>query len=362
MAFPGPAHAASPETHHLQTFVTRVEQRVQAYLDARPDKAEQLDHLRHVADRTRWLYYTELQRTAQGVSVRISEHEDSLIEACVYSHDIGKWLPRPELKKLLPETEAGYAAVFQRLGFTSYQQELFQLGVGRRLALEQDGYTTEYDSAHHLVSIYMLTQDPDLGFQQLAQADQQRLTLMIVGHQFGGYFKEQLFNLSMHDIAVTTGMLVEVARPERLLGDTLACAFHDADISDLLFVGSLERRPYREDILHTGGLIKILMINFTNLILSIPGAPAHLEGCLRSCQFTVNTACEEFMTLTAQEHGAAWRKHARRFLTVLRDRAVAEKFSSVLLDKAWPAAERLQAVRVLTYMQARSFLKMPDED
>lgn len=356
------ASADATPTAELKAFVARVEQRVQDYLAPRPDKIEQTDHLRHVADRTRWLYYSELQHDAHGISVRIQEHEDYLIEACVYSHDIGKWIPREELRALVPDDPTALAAIFSKLRFTPNQSGLFELGVRRRLALPQDGYVTEYDSAHHLVSAYLLMTDPAYGFDQVDSADQDRLISMIVGHQFGSYFKEQLFSLSMTDDEVTTGMLVEVARPERMVGDTLACSFHDADISDLLFVGSLERRPNREDIFHTGGLVKILMINFTNLIMGVSHAPDTLEGCLRSCQFTVTTACEEFMTETAIEHGVIWRKHARRFLATFREKSAAEKFNGVLLDDPRPVAERLQAVRVLTYMQARSFLKAPDED
>jgi hypothetical protein len=354
--------ASTDATSTLKAFVARVEQRVQDYLDPRPDKIEQTDHLRHVADRTRWLYYSELQRQAHGLSVRIAEHEDYLIEACVYSHDIGKWIPRDDLQALIPNDPAALAVLFDKLKFTPNQSGLFELGVRRRLALPQDGYVTEYDSAHHLVSAYLLMTDSAYGFNQLTPADQERLISMILGHQFGSYFKEQLFGLSMTDDEVTTGILVEVARPERMLGDVLACSFHDADISDLLFVGSLERRPNREDIFHTGGLVKILLINFTNLIMGVSHAPDTLEGCLRSCQFTVTTACEEFMTETAIGHGVAWRKHARRFLASFREKSIAEKFNAILLDDSHPTPERLQTVRVLTYLQARNFLKAPDED
>lgn len=354
--------ASADATTELKAFVARVEQRVQDYLAPRADKIEQSDHLRHVADRTRWLYYSELQLDANGRSVRIQEHEDFLIEACVYSHDIGKWIPRADLQALVPEEATALAAIFAKLRFTPNQSGLFELGVRRRLALAQDGYATEYDSAHHLVSAYLLMTDPSYGFSQLASSDQDRLISMIVGHQFGSYFKEQLFSLSINDDEVTTGMLVEVARPERMVGDTLACSFHDADISDLLFVGSLEPRPNREDIFHTGGLVKILLINFTNLIMGVSHAADTLEGCLRSCQFTVTTACEEFMTRTAIEHGVIWRKHARRFLATFREKSTADKFNGVLLEDPRPLSERLQAVRVLTYMQARRFLKAPDED
>src|SRR6266852_2163771 len=86
----------------LHMLVETIEQRVRQYLLARTDNEEQTDHLRHVADRTRWLYYSELQRASPGAMVRITEHEDALIEACVFSHDIGKWIPRDELRALAP--------------------------------------------------------------------------------------------------------------------------------------------------------------------------------------------------------------------------------------------------------------------
>ncbi len=351
-----------PGAVQLKAFVLRLENRVREYLQPRTDRVEQLDHLRHVADRTRWVYYSELQRARPGASVRIPAHEDALIQACVFSHDIGKWIPREELKVLIPEPIADLRPVFNELKFTTYQSELFLLGVRRRFALEQDGYVPEYDSAHHLVSAFLLVTDPNLGFHQLALADQERLINMIIGHQFGSYFKEQLLALSIHDDEVTTGMLVDVARPDRLLGDTLASAFHDADIADLLMVGSLEPRPNREDIFHTGGLVKILMINFTNLIYGSPRAPRNLSECLRSCQFTVTTACAEFITPTAVEHGQKWRKQARNFLTHLREKSVMRKFNDPLMARDRPPQERLQAVRMQTYLQARSFLKSPDED
>ncbi len=353
---PAPVDEATAE---LKALVARVEARVQRYLGARADQAEQRDHLRHVADRTRWLYYSELQNQTPGASVRVAEHEDELIEACVISHDIGKWVPREDLSAVLP---ADPAAFFHELHFTADQSELFLLGVHRRLALEKDGYVPEYDSAHHLVSAYLLIADPGFEVHRLTPDDQERLIRMIVGHQFGSYFKEQLLNLSLHDDAVTTGMLVEAARPDRVVGDLLASAFHDADISDLLFVGSLERRPNREDLFHIGGLVKILMINFTNLLFHAPRAPATVAACLRSCQFTVTSVCEEFLTQTAIEHGVKWRREARRFLDLLREKSVEAKFEGVLFDEARPVSERLQALRMLAYVQAREFLRTPEEE
>jgi hypothetical protein len=345
----------------LQGFVARLAERVRLYLELRPDDEEQTDHLRHVADRTRWLYYSELQRHNPGASVRISEHEDALIQACVLSHDIGKWIPRSDLRSLVPGNPQALGQVFKQLKFTVHQNELFLLGVNRRFALAQDGYTPEYDSVHHLVSAFLLATDEALGFQRLDPADQDRLITMVVGHQFGGYFKEGLFNLSLRDNAVNTGMLMEVSRPDRLQGDLLACAFHDADISDLLFIGSLERRPNREDIYHTGGLVKILMINLTNRIYGVATAPPDLEGCLKSCQSTVHSACKEFITPTAVEHGYQWRREALRFLVVLREKAGYDKLNTALLDDTRANSDRLAAVRSLARLQARDFLTRAEE-
>lgn len=347
----------------LRAFVGRVEQRVHRYLEPRSDNEEQTDHLRHVADRTRWLYYGELQRNNPGASVRISEHEDALIQACVFSHDIGKWIPRPELHVLMSPDPETLQRIFSELRFSSHQSELFQLGVRKRFALPQDGYTPEYDSAHHLVSAYMLATDEPLGFHHLTQTNQTQLITMIVGHQFGSYFKESLLNLSLRaGSEVTTGMLMDVSRPDRMEGDPLACAFHDADISDLLFVGSLERRPNREDIYHIGGLVKILMINVTNRINGVPNAPADLEGCLRSCQATVQSACKEFITEMAVEHGYQWRREALRFLGLLREKTVFDKINAALLDGGRPSQDRLRAVRSLVRLQARDFLTRAEEE
>ncbi len=354
---PVPVDQAQRDSYRqLQTFVARISERVRLYLRQRPDDEEQTDHLRHVADRTRWLYYSELQRANPGASVRISEHEDALIQACVLSHDVGKWIPRSDLRALVPSEMEVLNRTFARLKFTPHQNELFLLGVGRRFALPNDGYTPEYDSVHHLVSAYLLATDEALGFQKLDPADQDHLILMIVGHQFGGYFKESLLNISLHDGGVTTGMLMEVSRPDRLQGDQLACAFHDADISDLLFIGSLERRPNREDIYHTGGLVKILMINFTNLIYGVPSAPADLEGCIKSCQGTVHNACKEFITPTAVEHGHQWRREALRFLSQLREKPGYDKLNAALMDSDRDEQVRLEAVRSLARLQAREFL------
>jgi hypothetical protein len=360
-ALGAPPFPASPDTNlAFRAFLTRLEQRVRSYLAARSDRAEQTDHLRHVADRARWIYYSELQRQAPAISVSISYHEHDLIEACTLAHDIGKWVPRDDLRVLIPPEASGLDPLFTKLRFTDNQRDLFLLGVRRRLALEKDGYVPEYDSAHHLVSAFMLATDLDLGFQQIEPADQDHLIDMIVGHQFGSYFKESLLNLRLNDNEVTTGMLVDVARPDKISGDILACAFHDADISDLLFVGSLERRPNREEIIHAGGLMKILMINFTNLVYSAPQAPQTYRECLRSCQSTVANVAKEFLTITAIEHSHRWRKQAHRFLALLREKATADKFSAVLEDTGRSAQDRLATLRVLTHMYARDFLMSAD--
>jgi hypothetical protein len=351
--------SAAPE---LNALVETIERRVRQYLGPRSDNEEQTDHLRHVADRTRWLYYSELQRANPGASVRISKHEDALIQACVLSHDIGKWIPRDELRALMPNDLGQLAPAFAELKFSTNQSGLFLLALRRRFGLTQDGYTPEYDSAHHLVSAFLLANDESLGFHRIDPADQARLITMIVGHQFGSYFKESLLNISLRDGSeVTTGMLMDVSRPDRVLGDLLASSFHDADISDLLFIGSLERRPNREDIFHPGGLVKILMINFTLCINQVPQAPAELEGCLRSCQATVHSACKEFITQTAADHGFRWRREAKRFLTLLRERPVYDRLNGALLDHNISGADRLMTVRSLTRLQARDFLTRPED-
>jgi hypothetical protein len=341
----------------LAGFVRRLEGRVQQYLSPRPDNMEQADHLSHVADRTRWLYFSELQRQNPGLGVSISRHDNALIDACALSHDIGKWIPRQELQMLMPVAQDETDPVFKELRFTPYQAELFLLATKRRFGMEKDGYSPEYDAAHHLVSAYILIKDDLLGFHLLKADDQKRLIDMIVGHQFGSYFKESLLLLSLYDAEVTTGMLVDAARPDRVMGDTLACAFHDADISDLLFVGSLERRPNREDIFHTGGLVKILMINYNYVLLEVRNGPRDLGDSLRSCQNTVNNACREFLTPTAIEQGYAWRKQANRFLGHLRSRDAFTRLNNTLLDTTRPPIDRLGTMRLLTQQEARQFLK-----
>jgi hypothetical protein len=360
--FPGEV-PDSPRSAALRDLVERVSQRARAYLEPRSDAEEQADHLRHVADRTRWIYYSELQRANPGLSVRVSEHEDALIEACAFSHDIGKWIPRDDLRRLVPEDRDELLRRLAELELSRNQCDLFELAVRRRFDLAQDGYTPEYDSAHHLVSAFILAADPALNLQCLDRDDRVHLLRAIVGHQFGSYFKESLLNLSLLGRSeITTGMLMDVSRPERLLGDLLGSSFHDADISDLLFIGSLERRPNREDIFHTGGLVKILMINFTNRIFRVPSAPADVAGCVRSCLGTVNSACKEFLTQTAVDHSYQWRRLARRFLAMFQEKGVEAGINAALGDEARPAPDRLTAVRSLTRLQAREFLNRSDEN
>ncbi|MEP7355937.1 MAG: hypothetical protein ABI847_01695, partial [Anaerolineales bacterium] len=276
-------------------------------------------------------------------------------QACVFSHDIGKWIPRDDLRALVPPDPEALRPYLSDLTFSSHQSSLFLLALRRRFELPQDGYTPEYDSAHHLVSAFLLARDETLGLSELDPADQARLIKMIIGHQFGSYFKESLLHVSGAS-EVTTGMLRDVSRPDILADDPLACAFHDADISDLLFIGSLEPRPNREDVFHAGGLVKILMINFANRINRVPQAPADLEGCLRSCQSTVRNACNEFMTQTAIDHGFEWRREASRFLDMFREKTLYDQINGALVDEHAGGAERLTMVRSLIRLQARNFL------
>ena len=90
------AHRVPPlaPLQSLQALVAAIAERARRYLQLRTDNEEQTDHLRHVADRTRWLYDSELRRADPAAGVGITEHDDALIQACVFSHDIGKWIPR----------------------------------------------------------------------------------------------------------------------------------------------------------------------------------------------------------------------------------------------------------------------------
>jgi hypothetical protein len=107
--------------------------------------------------------------------------------------------------------------------------------------------------------------------------------------------------------------------------------------------------------------VKILMINYTNCIYQVPSGPKDLESCLRSCQATVHSACKEFITQTAADHGYHWRREAKRFLGLLRERPVYDRLNEALLNHHSPAADRLTTVRSLTRLQARDFLTRPDE-
>ena len=130
-----------------------------------------------------------------------------------------------------------------------------------------------------------------------------------------------------------------------------------ADISDLLFVGSLENLDEGEEKFHSGGLVKILMINFTNLLYEAPQAPSTLEACLLSCQTTVNNACKEFLTPTAIECGHTWREQARRFLSFLGAASATAEINAALTRRGKSPAERLAAVRAVVYSYGKNFLK-----
>ena len=353
----GAAPAPRSETAARDTLLASLKAKIEHYLEPRHDSLEQEDHLRHIAARARWLYANEQQRASPNAESVLSARENDLIEACVLSHDMGKWIPRDELQALYPEDQARLEPVFHELNFSPNQTKLFLLGVRRRFNLPKDGYTPEYDAAHHLVSAYILVTDPALGFHALPAEDQAQLVRMVIGHQFGSYFKGSLLNLSLHDPEVTTGMLVDSARSDRLAGDLLSSVFHDADISDLLFVGSIENLEDGHEEFHSGGLVKILMINFTNFIHEAPQAPATLEECLESCQSTVNHACKEFLTPTAVECGRVWREEARGFLDYLQADTVKEAISAVLADPAGSVRERLNRVRALLYAYAQNYLK-----
>ena len=345
------------KTAALDAFLASLKAKISHYLEPRHDRLEQEDHLRHIAARARWLYATEQQRATPNVESVLTTHDTDLIQACVFSHDMGKWIPRDELHGLFNDDHAKLEPVFRELNFSPDQTELFLLGIRRRFNLPKDGYTPEYDAAHHLVSAYILVTDPALGFHNLAAEDQAQLLRMIIGHQFGSYFKGSLLNLSLHDLEVTTGMLVDSARSDRLTGDLLCSFFHDADISDMLSVGSLENLADGREEFHSGGLVKILMINFTNLIHQAPHAPTTLEACLESCRSTVNHACTEFLTPTAVECGRVWREEARGFLEYLQSDVVKGAVNATLADQAGAARERIGRVRALVYSYALNYLK-----
>lgn len=341
----------------LAALVARLQARVQTYLRPRADGAEQTDHLRHVAERARWVYLSEAQRLTPNAMPGLTQRESLLLDACALSHDIGKWIPREDLRALLPKTSGSIITLLRELQFLPNQSDLFLLGIRRRLNLPRDGYSPEYDAAHHLVSAFLLIADSELNLHALSLKDQDWLIMAVIGHQFGSYYKERLLQLSLRDREITTGMLVDISRPELLRGDRLASAFHDADIADLLYVGSLDHNPESgEATLRAGGLLKILLINLSTLALDAPGAPRTFEECLRSCWSTVNNVGKEFLTQTAVDNGYKWRKQATQFLNELQEPENANAFEALIQETARPAAERVTALRQLTYQRAREFL------
>ncbi len=338
-------------------FLASLKTKIAHYLLPRQDILEQRDHLSHVAARARWLYANERQQASPEAISALSPRDYDLLEACVLSHDMGKWIPRDELRTLFSKGHAQLDSIFRELNLSPNQTELFLLGIRRRFNLPTDGYTPEYDAAHHLVSAFILVTDPDLGFHALAAEDQAQLVRMVIGHQFGSYFKGSLLNLSLHDPEVTTGMLVDTARSDRLEGDLLSSVFHDADISDLLSVGTLENLDDGQEKFHSGGLVKILMLNFINLLYEAPQAPTTPRECLQSCQSTVNHACREFLTSTAVECGHIWREEARGFLDYLEGAAAQGAISAALTDPTGSVRERLARVRALVYGYAQDYLR-----
>ncbi|HRF49652.1 MAG TPA: hypothetical protein PLC98_18630 [Anaerolineales bacterium] len=349
----------------LLGFVEAVQARANAYLSVRPDQYEQLDHLRHVSNRAHWLFYNELVRaTVPGAPVMMSRRDSLLLDACTFSHDLGKWIPRDDLATLLPvavtPTQARLAfgeRAKTLLGLSDYEIDLLWLGLRRRLDPEVDAYSAVYDAAHHLVSAYIITADPALGFSALSRDDQTEVLTTVIGHQFGAYYKRTLFELSLNDPEITPGLLVDISRPDRIVGLRLAASFHDADINDMLYVGSLERRPYREDLLHAGGLIKIFLINLTLLVNNVPNGPRDLYDCVRSCSGTVQSVISEFLTPTARSEGQAMRARATEFLDMLSEVDTATGYTRLIQDTTRPPSERLKALRTLTHSKAREFLR-----
>lgn len=356
MLSPLSPNLSEPEAK-LAALVARLQARVQTYLRPRADGAEQTDHLRHVAERARWVYLSEAQRLTPNAMPGLTQRESLLLDACALSHDIGKWIPREDLRALLPKTSGSIITILRELQFLPNQSDLFLLGIRRRLNLPRDGYSPEYDAAHHLVSAYLLIADPEINLHDLSLKDQDWLIMAVIGHQFGSYYKERLLQLSLKDREITTGMLVDISRPELLRGDRLASAFHDADIADLLYVGSLDSSIENADVtLRAGGLLKILLINLSTLVLDAPGAPRTFEECLRSCWSTVNNVGKEFLTQTAVDSGYKWRKQATQFLGELQKPENANAFEALIHETARPAAERVNALRQLTYQRAWDFL------
>lgn len=357
---PSPA-SPTPSYPALDVLRDRVRSRVDEYLTGRSDEVEQRDHLSHVSARLHWIYAREQQRLSgrpEGAPPAMTPHDRVLTETVVLSHDIGKWVSREALGRLLGPDPNRLAAYFDQLNLTVHQRDLFLLGVRRRLALPQDAYLTEYDSVHHLVSAFLLAADPSLSFGDIAPADQERLLVMIIGHQFGGYFKENLLALSLGDDAIRTGMLVDVSRPDWLRGDLLASAFHDADIADLLFVGSVARgdvgRPGR---FHAGGLLKILIVNVANYVRRSPRGPKLFDECFRMVERTIRYAADELLTPTARAHGARWKTEAMDFLRLLQEPKVARLIRREVAARDRAREETVARVRALFYRMAEEYVR-----
>lgn len=359
------AHAA------LEAVRAKLEARVSATLRGRPDEAEQRDHLHHIGARLRWLYARERQRILTGntnslLPPPLDAHDQLLADILVLVHDIGKWVPREALRAWTgAELDAEHLRpIFDQLQLSPNQRDLFLLGVGRRLALAQDGYLTEYDSVHHLVSAFMLVADPELGFDQLAAADREHLIAMVIGHQYGAYFKEHLLALSLQDKDIRTGMLVDVSRPERLKGDPLGSAFHDADIADLLFVGSLEQSdPGRETAhFHAGGLIKILLINLGHYVLGVARGPKRLKDCFQSTRDTLQDAIHELITPSARAESRHWQATASEFLDRLESPDRLREMRQIIAARGRTKEASMTALRTLIYDAARAYLESQPPD
>ncbi len=333
------------------------------YLKGRPDEMEQRDHLDHIAARMRWIHAREQQTLFGGNGLpaagsSLDDHDQLLTDIVVLAHDMGKWVSRERLRQLFdPANPARLTPYFDRLNLSVHQRELFSLGVQRRLALPRDGYLTEYASAHHLVSAFVLVADPSLSFGEIPAVDQERLLLMVIGHQFGGYFKENLLALSLDDQAIRTGMLVDVSRPDWLKGDLLASAFHDADIADLLFVGSLTRDGGSEGRFHAGGLLKILIVNLANYIRRSPRGPKRLDECFHMAERTIRYAGDELLTQAARSRGERWKSEAREFLRLIQEPTVSRVIRREVTLRDRTKEDTVTAVRALMYRMAEEYVR-----